>query len=138
MRILIVDDSSQIRLVIQRYLSSIPHDYGLEFIHAKNGNEAKKHLQEGLLFDTPIELVFLDWHMPEKDGLEFLKEIRQTEAFKVFPSVIMLSAETYPQQIESCLAYNVITYLTKPFTEEEIHNAFYKAHNCLYGVRHAI
>lgn len=139
MRILIVDDSSQIRLVTKRYLSSIEGEGPkFEFIHAKNGNEAKQILQESFVFDTPIPLIFLDWHMPEKNGLEFLIEVRSVEHFKNFPLVIMLSAETYPQQIEICLSHGVIAYLTKPFTESQIHEAFMKAHNILHGVRHAV
>lgn len=137
MRILIVDDSSQIRLVIQRYIASFP-GHQFEFIQASNGTEAKKIVQESLLFDKPIDLIFLDWHMPEKNGLDFLIETRAVEKFNVLPLVIMLSAETYPQQIEACLSHGVVAYLTKPFTESEIHTAYLKAYEILNGVRHAV
>lgn len=137
MRILIVDDSTQIRAVIKRYLSSI-QGQTIEFFQADNGNHAKLVLQEQYLYDNPIDVVFLDWHMPEKTGLEFLTEVRSTEMFNKFPLVIMLSAETYPHQIDACIKHGVLMYLTKPFTEEQIHEAYEKASQILIGVRHAV
>ena len=137
MRVLIVDDSAQIRLVIQRYISSF-NTVNFDFFHAENGNKAKLILQENELFSKPIDLIFLDWHMPEMNGLNFLSEIRSVDKFKTYPPIIMLSEETYPQQIEACLKYGVSSYLTKPFTEEQIHEAIKKVVNQLNGVGHAI
>ncbi|MCK6597728.1 MAG: response regulator [Bdellovibrionaceae bacterium] len=137
MRVLIVDDSAQIRLVIQRYISTL-NSMSFDFFHAENGNKAKQVLQENELFSKPIDLIFLDWHMPEMNGLSFLSDIRSVDKFKTYPPIIMLSAETYPQQIEACLKYGVSSYLTKPFTEEQIHEALKKVIHQLNGVGHAI
>ncbi len=118
-RILIVDDSSNLRQVIRRYLEAAKGDeYHFEFEEALDGSEAERKLQEGLIFDQPIDIVFLDWMMPTMTGHQFLEKIRSIEVFSKKPSVIMLTAETNSEQINACLRYKVSKYIIKPFTQE--------------------
>ena len=118
-RILIVDDSKNIRLVIRRYLEMVNHpDFYFEFDEAANGAEAEEKLQESTVMDNPYEVVFLDWMMPTFTGYEFLAKIRSIEQFKTHPSIIMLTAETNSEQINACLKYGVSKYIIKPFTQE--------------------
>ena len=67
-----------------------------------------------------MDLVFLDWMMPKSSGFQFLSSIRGTAAFQTSPAVVMLTAETNSEQINSAMKYNVSTYLTKPFTKEQL------------------
>ena len=118
-RILIVDDSSNLRQVIRRYLMMEANSsYVFEFEEAPNGAEAERRLQEGAVMGHPIDIVFLDWMMPTMTGHEFLQKIRSIDIFKEAPAIIMLTAETNSDQINACLRYGVSKYVIKPFTQE--------------------
>lgn len=118
MRILIVDDSPSLRTVIKGFvLKAIPN---AKIFEAGDGIMAEVVLQEGHITDEPIEIIFLDWMMPRLSGKEFLSNIRNIEQFKVHPDIVMLTAETYPEQINSVVKYNVAAYVTKPFSAEDI------------------
>jgi two-component system chemotaxis response regulator CheY len=122
--VLIVDDSAFMRSIVRRTLSAVQ---GLEFFEAGDGEEAETILQ-GQLFDSkPIDLIVLDWHMPKVSGLEFLRAMRAAGPFSSRPAVIMVTAETYPEQIAACKAYKISSYVTKPFTAEELCAAVAKA-----------
>ncbi|HAR44364.1 MAG TPA: two-component system response regulator [Bdellovibrionales bacterium] len=121
--ILIVDDSQSLRRVIQRYLQGIQ---GVRFFEADDGGAAELVIQECHACGSPIDLVLLDWMMPKTTGLEFLERIRNVEAFAKTPKIIMLTAETYPDQIVACLKYDISSYMTKPFTQEALEAAVLK------------
>ena len=55
------------------------------------------------------------------------QKIRSIDGFNDRPSVIMLTAETYSDQINACLKYNVDSYITKPFTREDLVNAIQRS-----------
>src|SRR5687768_4327046 len=118
LRVLVVDDSANLRHVIKRYLET-SYD-ALEFFEAGNGEEALTVLQEQAVFDQPIDVIFLDWMMPKISGLEFLQQMRAILQFKENPKVIMLTAETYSDQMNAVMKYNVSAYVTKPFTQEDL------------------
>ena len=118
-KILIVDDSKNIRHVIRRYLetTTLP-GFTFQFDEAGNGAEAEEKLQEALIFEKPFDIVFLDWMMPTFTGYEFLTKIRNIEAFKEKPTIVMLTAETNTDQIDACLKFGVAKYIIKPFTQD--------------------
>lgn len=62
---------------------------------------------------TP-DLILLDYMMPDKDGLQVLREIRQTPGLEDIP-VIMLTAIAKNDIIKDALKLNVSDYLLKPF-----------------------
>ncbi|MGK5083334.1 response regulator [Bdellovibrionota bacterium FG-1] len=122
--VLIVDDSASIREIIKHYLQEIPN---LNFMMAGDGLEAEKILQESLLVENLVDIMFLDWMMPNQTGFDLLRRMRETEGFAHRPKVIMLTAETYPAQIEACIKFKVSAYVTKPFTQDDLIQAFHKA-----------
>jgi CheY-like chemotaxis protein len=128
LHILIVDDSPTLREVIKGQLKDVCQECALDavFSEAGNGEQAEKVMQENYLLETPVDIVFLDWMMPKMTGLDFLKNLRETIIFKELPDVIMLTAETYPDQIAVCMKYNVTSYLTKPFQYNDLKDALEK------------
>lgn len=115
--ILLADDSPSIRLIIR---NSLEPWFDADFLEANDGEDADRIIQEQNLLGLPVDVVILDWMMPKLSGVGLLRKIRSTEALSLQPEVIMLTAETYPEQISACLKYRVACYLTKPFSEQDI------------------
>ena len=135
MNILIVDDSANLRHIIKKFVSTAFKDARLQ--EAGNGEEAMKLLQESSAMGAPIDIVILDWMMPKLSGFEFLKEMRETDVFKDSPEVIMLTAETYSTQINAALKYRVSSYITKPFTSDDLSQAITKVIT-MKGMKNAV
>ena len=135
MRILIVDDSRNMRQIVANAIEGLGD---IEIFQAGNGEEAEGILQEYRVLDMPIDLMILDWMMPKMSGFELLKKMRETEQFCEFPKIIMLTAETYAEQVSACLKYGVSQYVTKPFTADEIREAVLKVRHGTGGLKHAV
>ena len=105
--ILVVDDDKEIVSAIEIYLEK----EGYDIIKAYNGVEALKIIEK-----QEIHLVILDIMMPEKDGIETLKEIRKTKAIPV----IMLSAKSEDYDKIGGLNSGADDYITKPFNPLEL------------------
>lgn len=118
-RVLIVDDSSSLRKMICHCIETS----GFILFEAGDGAEADRILQEQSILEKPIDIMILDWMMPKVSGFALLKKIRETRGFLKQPEVIMLTAETYPEQINACIQFGVSKYLVKPFTCEQIRDA---------------
>ncbi len=94
MKALVADDSSTMRLYMQRILAH----HGFDSVHAVDGEEALSKLTEGL---TP-DLILLDWNMPLRDGFETLKAIRQRERWDSIP-VMMVTTEIDMHEVVQAL-----------------------------------
>ena len=86
LKVLIVDDSSVMRKIVERALRQAGLDIG-EVVEAANGAEALAEVQKGSL-----DLILSDINMPVMDGLEFLKSVAGVEAAKGVP-VVMITTE---------------------------------------------
>jgi two-component system chemotaxis response regulator CheY len=108
--ILIADDSPTIRKFVSVALSLI----GFEVVAASDGMEAieKLPLQN-------IDLVITDLNMPNLDGYELIKTIRQDERYKETP-IIILSSLSKSSEIERGLSNGANSYLIKPFDPKRI------------------
>ena len=107
---LVVDDSRAIRMIISRTLSEL----GYEVREAANGKEALEAMEAE---NGAITLVLADWNMPELDGLELLKRLRQEPAWaKVI--VVMVTTETDVSMMAAAMEAGANEYVMKPFTKE--------------------
>jgi CheY-like chemotaxis protein len=68
----------------------------------------------------PFDLVFMDWQMPELDGLEVTRRIRRIEGDTRHTPIVALTANAAPGFRETCLAAGVDDYLSKPYTESAL------------------
>jgi len=89
------------------------------FYEASNGKEALKILKE-----KPINLVLLDWSMPELSGLDFLKAVRSIEAYKSLP-IIMITGEKAKTNVIEALKYGVTDYMVKPIDRQLFNEKLY-------------
>jgi two-component system, chemotaxis family, chemotaxis protein CheY len=113
MRILIVDDSQIIRDAIETWLS----EFNLEIAgKTNNGRDAVE-----IVRTLKPELVTLDITMPEMDGLTALEKI-----LEVAPTtkVIVISALASKDVALAALKKGALSYITKPFTEDELKEVF--------------
>lgn len=107
--ILVVDDEESVRQYLATFLTS----EGYEAVSAHGGEEALQLIKQGL---SP-SVVILDIMMPQMDGLETLRKIREID--DGLP-VIMLSAVGQTSTIVRAMKLGASDYLTKPFEDEEL------------------
>lgn len=121
MRFLVVEDDFTSRLVLKKLLQP----YG-ECDTAVNGLEAVQAFNISLSEQSPYDAIFLDIMMPEMDGKEALKAIREKEKeLGVLPKdetkIIMVTAlDTAQDVIESYYKGGCTSYLVKPIEKRKI------------------
>lgn len=121
MKILIVDDEPNVRILLQEILEP----YGSCDL-VISGDEAVAIFEAELHDNTPYTLVLMDIMMPRMDGQKALKRIRQLEReHGVSPQdevvVIMISALNTPTAMVEAYGRSGCTdYVTKPFTPEQL------------------
>lgn len=106
MKILIIDDEADIRLIAKASLSRIG---GMEVIDADNGAEGVRRAAE----EMP-DAILLDVMMPLMDGPATLSALRGNAATAAIP-VIFLTAKAMRSEIERLQALGAAGVLTKPF-----------------------
>ena len=102
---LIVDDYSTARRLIKDSLLQI----GFSCLEAENGNQAIALIQQ-----TTLDLVIADVNMPEKNGIELLKDIRTDDKMKDLP-VVLTMLEPIEDIISDAKRLGMNDYLVKPF-----------------------
>ncbi len=110
MKILTVDDSKTIRLIVKRTFAP----YDCTVCEATNG-------EEGLTAaaNEKPDLIVLDITMPVMDGVTMLTKLKENPDLKNIP-VIMLTAESGRENVAYIAKLGVRDYLVKPFKEEQL------------------
>lgn len=108
--ILIVDDEDSIRDMVQLALQMA----GFDCLQAANARDA-----QALILDSRPDLVLLDWMMPETNGYELLRRLRNDELTRDMP-VIMLTARAEEGNKVHGLEGGADDYITKPFAPREL------------------
>lgn len=110
--VLIVDDESINRLLLNEYLN----DAGFDPVQAEGGTRALELLNEE---PDRYAAVLLDRMMPDIDGLTVLKRMKETNSLKNIP-VIMQTAKAMKEEIREGLECGSYYYLTKPFDKKTL------------------
>jgi two-component system, cell cycle response regulator len=110
MKILSVDDSKTIRMIVKRTFAP----YDVTVVEASNG-------EEGLAAAAAQqpELIILDITMPVMDGVTMLTKLKETPELKNIP-VIMLTAESGRENVAYIAKLGVRDYLVKPFQDVQL------------------
>jgi len=111
MKVLVVDDSAIMRKVIEQILEMLGH----EAVPATNGLDAFERLKQ----HEDVQLILLDWNMPEMNGIEFLRAIKERPGLSEIP-VIMLTTESERRKMIEAIEAGAKHYLTKPFQPETL------------------
>ena len=96
-------------------LTSVFEAQGVRLLVVRNGLEAVQRVGA----ESDIDLVLMDWMMPELDGLEAVQCIRQKPEAKDLP-IIMLTAKAMGNDRERCLAAGASDYMAKPIDTERL------------------
>jgi len=108
--ILIVDDSESIREVVGFTLTNAGHKVQV----AVDGADALRY------FDgSKIDLVVTDLHMPNMDGIELIKKVREMEAYKFIP-ILFLTTESQQTKKEEAKNAGATGWIVKPFVPEKL------------------
>ena len=112
-KVLIIDDSSVMRKIIQRNIqqSGLLVD---EFVEAGDGREGLEKATS-----NNIDLILCDWNMPNMTGIDFVKALRSSGQTSNIP-IVMVTTEGSETKIEEAKKSGANGYLTKPFTLEQL------------------
>jgi len=109
-RILVVDDSSDIRLLLRKTLQNAGHEVAM----ASDGDE----VQPAILSNEP-DLVLLDVAMPRMDGFAALTKLKEDERTRHIP-VIMVTAKGHPDDLDVARSLGAEDYINKPWAPGEV------------------
>ncbi|KAF7764735.1 hypothetical protein PCIT_b0789 [Pseudoalteromonas citrea] len=112
MKILIVDDSQATLEIVKRALEK----FGYRKLLIQKANSAKSALQ--YIGTWKPDIVLTDWHMPDMSGLVLLQAIKQRQ---LNITVAMITTVDEQAQIDQALAAGACFVLSKPFTDDELH-----------------
>jgi putative two-component system response regulator len=108
--ILIVDDQPQNNELMEAYL--VPQGYGI--VTASNGTEALEKLVV-----HPIDLILLDVMMPGMDGFEVARRIRQNDAWKLLPIILVTALRETEDRVKGIEA-GCDDFISKPVDKSEL------------------
>ena len=109
-----MDDSRVMRSMVKNTLSEA-EIAEFEYEEAGSGTEALDK------FDADVtDIIFVDWNMPEMNGIEFARMIRSMSWASHIPIVMITSESGDEKQKNAFEKARITCYITKPFTTEEI------------------
>ncbi len=110
--LMIVDDSATMRKIIMRTVRMS----GLTFERTEEAGNGKEALEK--LSQSPVDLILCDVNMPEMNGPDMVKQVRQMDSCKN-TKIVMVSTESSDEMIEQIQADGANAYITKPFTPDQ-------------------
>jgi two-component system chemotaxis response regulator CheY len=112
-RVLIVDDSTVMRKIIERALRQAGLE-SLVVVEAGTGVEGIEVLKR-----QDVQLILSDINMPMMDGLEFLRQLRAQNLAAGVP-VVMITTESSEEHVKQAILSGAQGYIRKPFTAEQV------------------
>ena len=109
-KILLVDDSETMLLIEQMILKKEPY----QLFTAKNGMEG---VEKAL--DTRPDLILMDVVMPEMNGFEAVRQLRQRDATRSVP-IVMVTTQAEAESMEAGYESGCSDYITKPIDSTEL------------------
>jgi two-component system chemotaxis response regulator CheY len=105
-KILIIDDTPTMRMIVTGMLNDLGFS---DVVEAENADMAADLVKQG-----NVAIALVDWNLPGKSGIEFVRQIRAAAATRALP-MVMMTSNNDPKQIEEARRAGVSSYLVKPF-----------------------
>lgn len=106
LRILLIDDDPVSRELLKTMLEELDQQ---DILEAKSGENGLEILKD----DTKFDLILCDWQMPGISGFDLLKKLREVDATKKLP-FIMVTGKSDMEYIQSAIKAGVNDYIVKP------------------------
>jgi len=110
--VLVAEDNEVNAMVVQAFLQKFGHAVR----HVENGIEAVREVEK-----SHPDLILMDIHMPEMNGIDATKAIRSMEGGLGIP-IVGLTAEAFSERHAQFRSAGMDDVLTKPFTEDQLHH----------------
>jgi CheY-like chemotaxis protein len=104
-RILVIEDEEMLLQAISKKLKSS----GFDTVTCTNANQALDYLKN---LQEPLDVIWLDYYLPDMNGLEFMNEIKKNENWSKIP-VVVVSNSASEQKKSSMLALGIKRYVLK-------------------------
>jgi two-component system chemotaxis response regulator CheY len=111
--IMVVDDSVAVRQMVGLALRSA----GYEVIEGRDGQDALKQLD-----GRKVHLIISDVNMPNMDGISFVKAVKEKQAYRFTP-IIMLTTESQDAKKREGQAAGAKAWVVKPFSPPQLISA---------------
>ena len=116
MRVLIVDDSRLARLMLRK---ALPPELGADIIEAADGSEALR-----CIATNEVGLMLLDLTMPDRDGYQVLKELKESGRV---PPTIVVSADSQTLAAERVMQLGAVAFVKKSLKPAELSDVLRRA-----------
>lgn len=114
LRILVAEDNA----VNQRVIQGLLRRLGYEPVIVENGLLALEAVRQ-----MPYDLMLLDLHMPEMDGLDAARQVVATVPVASRPRMVALTANAFPEDRQACMDAGMQDFLSKPIQLAELRRA---------------
>jgi signal transduction histidine kinase/CheY-like chemotaxis protein len=114
--ILVTEDNDINALLVRHLLSRLGH----RPVMAATGGDAVAAFIAAQAAGAPFDLVLMDLHMPGMDGIEAARRMRAAETDGRRTPIVALSADTFPESRDACLAAGMDGLVTKPLDRERL------------------
>lgn len=108
--IMTVDDSTSIRQMVNFTLAQ----EGYEVVEAVDGKDALSKLNM-----KRVDMVLTDLNMPNMDGIDLIRQLRENQKFKFMP-IIMLTTESQQSKKEEGKKAGATGWIVKPFNPDQL------------------
>jgi len=109
--VMVVDDSRIMRNIVKNTFLALK--ISAHFLEAEDGNMAMQ-----VLLNNKVDLILLDWNMPNLSGIDFLRQVRSMEKYRSIP-IIMVTSESSKLNVVEAVKAGVTAYITKPFSDSK-------------------
>ncbi len=114
--ILLIDNNA----AVQKTVSKALHSAGYANIHVSDSaGEALEKIKAAIETEQLYKIIFLDWTLPEEEGLAFLTTCRDELNLKD-AAIILLTAATAPKGLLNAMGRGATSYMTKPLSAEDV------------------
>jgi len=114
--VLVVDDSSTVR----KFIAASLNMKGFRVVTAADGVEALERMPA-----EKFDLIITDLNMPDMDGFEFIRSLRETPEYRDIP-IIVLSSMTDLKNKDYALELGAVAFLEKPLSTEAIQREVFR------------
>jgi len=108
--VMVVDDSRVMRNIVKNIFEELK--IPVHFLEAPDGEKALQ-----ILVVNPVDLVLLDWNMPNLSGIDFLRKVRAMDGYQKIP-IIMVTSEASKLNVVEAVREGVTAYVTKPINPQ--------------------